>query len=219
MKLFTLLSLFFFAKSYAAVVELTDATFEHQTQSATGQTTGKWIVKYYAPWCGFCKSLAPTWEELSERLGESEVNDVIVAKVDCTEEKDVCDRFKIKGFPAIKYFADRKMFTYKGDRDIDSLYEFVTGGFKSALHEPVPTVPSKYEKKMKEMRKKFKKIVKNNEQLQYLMTDFEHIISFRKNAAAVLLVLGAIIGVWLGFIVSMVAFGKGSEKKMRSKLE
>ena len=109
------------------------------------------------------------------------------------------------------------MFTYKGDRDIDSLYEFVTGGFKSALHEPVPTVPSMYEKKMKEMRKKFKRTVKNNEQLQYLMTDFEHIISFRKNAAAVLLVLGAIIGFWLGFIVSMFAFGKGSEKKMRSK--
>ena len=26
----------------ARVVELTDATFEHQTQAATGQTTGAW---------------------------------------------------------------------------------------------------------------------------------------------------------------------------------
>jgi len=32
------------------VVELTDDNFEHQTQASTGQTTGKWFVKFYAPW-------------------------------------------------------------------------------------------------------------------------------------------------------------------------
>ena len=36
----------------AEVTVLTDATFEHQTQSSTGQTTGKWFVKFYAP-CKF----------------------------------------------------------------------------------------------------------------------------------------------------------------------
>jgi len=32
------------------VVELTTANFEHLTQASTGQTTGKWFVKFYAPW-------------------------------------------------------------------------------------------------------------------------------------------------------------------------
>ena len=91
----TILSL---APTSAAVIDLTDASFEHQTQSSTGQTTGKWFVKFYAPWCGHCKSLAPTWEDLSDRLEESDVGDVIIAKVDCTKEKEVCNRFKIKGF-------------------------------------------------------------------------------------------------------------------------
>lgn len=201
----------------AAVIDLTDSTFEHQTQASTGQTTGKWFVKFYAPWCGHCKTLAPTWEDLSDRLQESDVHDVIIAKVDCTQEKEVCNRFNIKGFPSLKYFANRKMFAYKGERNIDALYDFVTEGYKSALQDTIPPVPSFYEKTMKQLRKKFNKFAKNNEQLQYLLTDFEHILSFRKNAAAVLLVMGAIVGFWIGFIVSLLAFGSGNEKKVKSK--
>ena len=37
----------------AEVHVLTDSTFEHQTQASTGQTTGKWLVKFYAPWCEY----------------------------------------------------------------------------------------------------------------------------------------------------------------------
>ena len=32
--------------------ELNDETFEHETQAATGATTGDWFVMFYAPWCG-----------------------------------------------------------------------------------------------------------------------------------------------------------------------
>eukprot|EP00573_Skeletonema_grethae_P003356 CAMPEP_0201685734 /NCGR_PEP_ID=MMETSP0578-20130828/422_1 /ASSEMBLY_ACC=CAM_ASM_000663 /TAXON_ID=267565 /ORGANISM="Skeletonema grethea, Strain CCMP 1804" /LENGTH=229 /DNA_ID=CAMNT_0048169687 /DNA_START=56 /DNA_END=745 /DNA_ORIENTATION=+ len=212
---FALLATFFLlTPTSAAVIDLTDSTFEHQTQASTGQTTGKWFVKFFAPWCGHCKTLAPTWEDLSDRLQESDVPDVIIAKVDCTQEKEVCNRFNIKGFPSLKYFADRKMFSYKGARNIDALYDFVTEGYKSALQDTIPPVPSFYEKTMKQLRKKFNKFAKDNEYLQYLLTDFEHIISFRKNAAALLLVMGAIVGFWIGFIVSLLAFGAGNEKKV-----
>lgn len=34
------------------VVVLDTSNFEHLTQASTGQTTGKWFVKFYAPWCG-----------------------------------------------------------------------------------------------------------------------------------------------------------------------
>ena len=43
------------------VVTLTSKTFEHLTQAATGATTGDWFVMFYAPWCGHCRELMPTW--------------------------------------------------------------------------------------------------------------------------------------------------------------
>ena len=177
----------------------------------------KLLSSFTKQWCGHCKSLAPTWESLSDRLQESDANDVIIAKVDCTKEKEVCNRFKVNGYPSLKYFADRKMFSYKGARDIEALYEFVTEGYKSALQDTIPPVPSMYETMVKDLRKKFNKFANDHEHLQYLLTDFEHIVSFRKNAAAVLLVMGIIAGFFLGVIVSLLTFGRGSGKKVKSK--
>ncbi len=44
-----LLAATFTLVSARGVVSLTDKSFEHLTQAATGATTGVWFVKFYAP--------------------------------------------------------------------------------------------------------------------------------------------------------------------------
>ena len=69
-------------------------------QVTTGATTGPWLVKFYAPWCGHCKAIAPVWEELATEL-KGQVN---VAKVDCTKHSGVAEQFGVSGYPTLIYF-------------------------------------------------------------------------------------------------------------------
>ena len=47
------------------VKELTDSTFEHQTQAATGETTGDWLVIFFTPTCHLCHRLTASLETVA----------------------------------------------------------------------------------------------------------------------------------------------------------
>jgi protein disulfide-isomerase A1 len=42
-------------------------------------TTQDVFLEYYAPWCGWCKKIAPMWESLGEAF--EEIDSVTIAKV------------------------------------------------------------------------------------------------------------------------------------------
>jgi len=95
------------------LVILTDATFSQKT------ATGTWLIKFYAPWCGHCKRLAPTWDQLATQAKGS----FNVAKVDCTVETGSCS--DIRGYPTIKLYHNGQITPYNGPRTIESFAEFV----------------------------------------------------------------------------------------------
>merc|ERR1712241_1396837 len=86
-------------------------------------TTKDVLVEFYAPWCGHCKQLSPTWDKLGEKFKDSET--VVIAKMDSTanELEDV----KVQGFPTIKLFkkGDNKVIDYNGERTLDGFVKFI----------------------------------------------------------------------------------------------
>eukprot|EP01060_Flectonema_neradi_P008042 TRINITY_DN1573_c0_g1_i1.p1 TRINITY_DN1573_c0_g1~~TRINITY_DN1573_c0_g1_i1.p1 ORF type:complete len:199 (+),score=47.79 TRINITY_DN1573_c0_g1_i1:58-654(+) len=109
------------AVTNAEVVEITNDNFE------SIQAEGKFLfVKFYAPWCGHCKRLAPDWDKLGENMNKDKVT---IAKIDCTVEDKVCSKFGVSGYPTLKYWnkdaAADKPGDYQGGRSLDDLTDFI----------------------------------------------------------------------------------------------
>lgn len=111
-------------KEAAAAEDASDVLVFETTNFDEGIAKGTTFVKFYAPWCGHCKRLAPTWAELATKFkGNVNVN---IAKIDCTSNKEKCSEYKVNGYPTLLLFRDgKKVAEHNGGRDLNSLNTFV----------------------------------------------------------------------------------------------
>jgi len=100
------------------VVDVVGTEFEKLVLDETKDV----LVKYYAPWCGHCKKLAPIWEELGEAYKDNA--NVVVAKFDATLNE--AEGVEVRGYPTLIWYPrDNKAgVTYEGERDLESFKKF-----------------------------------------------------------------------------------------------
>jgi len=104
----------------SVVVELNADNFDEVVNSKVNA-----FVKFFAPWCGHCKKLEPDYEKFAVAF-DSE-SDVVIARVDCDQHRDLCSRFGVTGYPTLKWFAkgSSEPIAYNGDRELSALVSFV----------------------------------------------------------------------------------------------
>eukprot|EP01010_Urceolus_cornutus_P005035 NODE_849_length_1284_cov_366.484211_g646_i0.p2 GENE.NODE_849_length_1284_cov_366.484211_g646_i0~~NODE_849_length_1284_cov_366.484211_g646_i0.p2 ORF type:complete len:140 (+),score=42.57 NODE_849_length_1284_cov_366.484211_g646_i0:486-905(+) len=67
--------------------------------------------------------MKPAWDQLGSEYAESK--SVVIADVDCTVEKELCEKQGVSGYPTIKYWVDGAVNDYSGGRDLSALQTFV----------------------------------------------------------------------------------------------
>ncbi|XP_010554555.1 PREDICTED: protein disulfide isomerase-like 1-3 [Tarenaya hassleriana] len=83
------------------------------------------LLEIYAPWCGHCQALEPTYNKLGKYLRGVET--LVIAKMDGTTNEH--PRAKADGYPTILFFpAGNKSFdpiTVEADRTVVEIYKFL----------------------------------------------------------------------------------------------
>ena len=79
-----------------AVIHISDSDFQKEVLEAEGLV----LVDFWAPWCGPCRMLEPTIEELAEETG------VKVCKVNVDEHTEYAQKYGIMSIPNIVFFKN-----------------------------------------------------------------------------------------------------------------
>eukprot|EP00756_Hemistasia_phaeocysticola_P028129 Hpha_TRINITY_DN16160_c0_g3::TRINITY_DN16160_c0_g3_i1::g.3166::m.3166 len=105
------------------------------------------FVDFYAPWCIWCKRLAPTWEKFAKKLHDEHYH-IAVRKVDCTKNQAMCGQQRIRAFPSMRLFRSGKAIAdYDGPRTIEGMTEWAgrITGEDEVPHEAAPEVKGQNE--------------------------------------------------------------------------
>ncbi|CAN1859838.1 Probable protein disulfide-isomerase A6 [Linum perenne] len=158
------------------VVVLTQETFDQVVLDHTKDV----MVEFYAPWCGHCKDLAPTYEKVAIAFKLEE--DVVIANLDAEKYTDLAERYGVTGFPTLKFFSksNKAGEAYGGGRDLDNFVSFINdrcgtsrdangkltpkGGIVTSLEDLVKEFASNEEKNavLERMEEEVRKLKGNN---------------------------------------------------------
>ena len=81
-----------------ATTKTTDSDFSTQVLQADKPV----LVDFWAEWCGPCKQIGPSLEELSAEMGE----EVTIVKVNIDDNPNAPSKYGVRGIPTMILFKD-----------------------------------------------------------------------------------------------------------------
>ncbi|KAH9277590.1 Protein disulfide-isomerase TMX3 [Echinococcus granulosus] len=110
-----------------SVVELDSHSFTKVISSPGGA-----LVKFYAPWCGYCRQFEGPYSEAAHALSKATPN-LIVARIDGTRFPAETSFSGVKGYPTVLLFKGNKSYAFSGERSVKGIISFV----ESVIGPPV----------------------------------------------------------------------------------
>lgn len=118
-------------KSYISNKEFTPPN-ENDEQNKKTAT----LYLFYTTWCPHCKNAWDStnktdkpWNQLTDYLisQKNMINkvEIGVAEIDCEEDTETAEKYKIEGFPTIKLVYDNKIYNYDAKPDKGHLVDFL----------------------------------------------------------------------------------------------
>jgi thioredoxin 1 len=84
---------------------VTDASFEADVLKSTTPV----VVDFWAEWCGPCKMIGPSLEEIAKELGPK----AKIVKVNIDENPHTPSKYGVRGIPTLMVFKDGKLSSTK----------------------------------------------------------------------------------------------------------
>ncbi|CAL5211272.1 unnamed protein product [Lathyrus oleraceus] len=103
------------------------------------------LIEIYAPWCGHCQALEPTYNKLAKHLRS--IDSIVIAKMDGTTNEH--PRAKSDGFPTLLFYPAGKKssdpITVNVDRTVVAFYKFLKKHASIPFQLQKPTSTTKTE--------------------------------------------------------------------------
>ena len=102
---------------------VSDDSFETDVLAADSPV----LVDFWAEWCGPCKQIGPSLEEISDEMGDA----LIVAKVNIDENPMTPSKYGVRGIPTLMLFKDGEVAATKvGALPKGKLVEWIQSAIK-----------------------------------------------------------------------------------------